>query len=217
MARDDMRDIVAFLRTLRPVQQPLPENHFDSSYVPPGPLPEVPVPELAPAPGSPGRGRYLVRLAICQDCHSPRASGGDGAGTGLDTGYDMRHLFAGGGFAFRFKDGRWLIPPNLTPDPVTGIGDWSEGDIVKAIRTGITPEGRQLNPMMPYEVAFHGMTDQDALDIARFLRSLPPVRSGWPRNPPFAASQPPPDCCFAPPPVPAWSHDTGPGAKVRRE
>jgi mono/diheme cytochrome c family protein len=216
MARDDMRDVVAFVKTLRPVEQPLPENHVGPSYAPPGPLPEVPVPEQAPAPGSPERGRYLVRVAICQDCHSPRASGGDGAGTGLDTGYDVRHLFGGGGFAFRWKDGRWLIPPNLTPDPVSGIGGWSEADIVKAIRTGITPEGRQLNPMMPYEVAFHAMTDQDALDIARFLRSLPPIRGGPPPNPTFVASAPPPDCCFVPPPVPAWSHDTGARPNVSR-
>jgi mono/diheme cytochrome c family protein len=207
IAADDMRDIVAFVQRLRPVSMPLPENRFEPEYSPPGPLPDVPVPDHAPAPGSPGRGRYLVRVAICQDCHSPRASGGDGAGTGLDAGYDMRHLFGGGGFGFRFKDGRWLIPPNLTPDPESGIGGWSEADIVKAIRTGMTPDGRQLSPMMPYEVAFHVMTDQDALDIARFLRSLAPIRSGRPRNPPFVASEGPPDCCFVPPPDPAWSHD----------
>jgi mono/diheme cytochrome c family protein len=206
MAADDMRDVVAFIKTLQPVPQPLPENHFESTYAPPGALSDVPVPERAPAPGSPDRGRYLVRVAICQDCHSPRASGKDGAGTGLDAGYDVRHLFGGGGFGFRFKDGRWLIPPNLTPDPVSGIGRWSEADIVKAIRTGVTPDGRQLNPMMPYAVAFHVMTDQDAGDIARFLRSLPPVRSGRPRNPPFNPSDPPPDCCFVPPPDPAWAH-----------
>jgi mono/diheme cytochrome c family protein len=213
MAADDMRDVVAFIKTLRPVSRPLPENHFEPRYAPPGPLPDVPVPEHAPVPGSPGRGRYLVRVAICQDCHSPRASRGDGEGTGLDAGYDVRHLFGGGGFAFRFQDGRWLIPPNLTPDPFSGIGGWSEADIVKAVRTGITPDGRRLNPMMPYEVAFHVMTDQDAHDIARFLRSLPPIRSGRPRNPRFVASEPPPDCCFVPPPDPAWSHDAGARAK----
>ena len=216
MAADDMRDVVAFLKTLQPVSQPLPENRFEPTYTPPGPLADVPVPERAPAPGSPERGRYLVRVAICQDCHSPRASGGDGDGTGLDAGYDVRHLFGGGGFGFRYKDGRWLIPPNLTPDRESGIGGWSEADIVKAIRTGITPDGRQLNPMMPYAVAFHVMNDQDATDIARFLRSLPPVRSGRPRNPRFDPSDPPPDCCFVPPPDPAWSHDGAQAKESRR-
>ena len=215
MAADDMRDVVAFVKTLRPVSQPLPENRFEPSYTPPAPLAAVPVPERAPAPGSPERGRYLVRVAICQDCHSPRAAGDDSDGSGSDAGYDVRHLFGGGGFAFRFADGRWLIPPNLTPDPDSGLGRWSEADIVKAIRTGITPDGRRLNPMMPYQVAFHDMTDEDATDIARYLRSLPPVRSGRPPNPPFAESDPPPDCCFVPPPDPAWARG-GAATKVAR-
>src|SRR5262245_25385761 len=207
IAADDMRDVVAFIKTLKPVSRPLPENRFEPQYRPPGPLAEVPVLERAPAPGTPERGMYLTRVAMCQDCHSPRASDGAYAGTGPDAGYDMRHLFGGGGIAFHWKDGRWLIPPNLTPDPESGIGGWSEADIVKAMRTGMTPDGRQLNPMMPYNVAFRDMTDQDALDIARFLRSLPPVRSGRPPNPPFVASDPPPDCCFEPPPDPLWSQE----------
>src|SRR5262245_38661914 len=102
MAADDMRDVVAFVKTLRPVPQAPPENRLKPNYAPPGPLADVPVPERAPAPGSPERGRYLVRVALCQDCHSPRASGGDSDGTGLDAGYDVRHLFGGGGIAVRF-------------------------------------------------------------------------------------------------------------------
>ena len=56
MAADDMRDVVAFVKTLRPVSQPLPENRFEPNYAPPGPLADVLVREHAPAPGSPGRG-----------------------------------------------------------------------------------------------------------------------------------------------------------------
>src|SRR5262245_60248890 len=92
IAADDMRDVVAFVKTLKPVSRPLPENRFEPQYRPPGPLAEVTVLEHAPAPGTPERGRYLARVAICQDCHSPRASGGADGGTGLDAGYDMRHL-----------------------------------------------------------------------------------------------------------------------------
>ena len=215
MAADDMRDVVAFVKNLRPVPQPLPENRLEPTYAPPSPPPDVAIPESSPAPGTIERGRYLAHVAICQDCHSPRARGREG-GTGPDVGYDMRHYFGGGGIAFRFTDGRWLIPPNLTPDRESGIGSWSEADIVKAVRTGTTPDGRQLNPMMPYAVAFHVMTDEDASDIARFLRSLPPVRSGRPRNPPFDPSDPPPDCCFVPPPDPAWSRDRAQARVSRR-
>ena len=204
MAEDDMRDVVAFIKTLSPVQRPLPDNHFVPGYLPPGPRPAAAVPEHAPPPGTVERGRYLARMAICQDCHSPRATRGRGD-SASDPGYDEQHLFGGGGIAFRWKDGRWLIPPNLTPDPETGLGRWTDSDIVRAIRTGSTPDGRQLNPMMPYLVAFHGMTDEDVTDIVRFLRSLSPVRSGRRPNPRYDPSQPPPDCCFPPPPDPAWT------------
>ncbi len=204
MAADDMRDVVAFLKNLDPVPRPLPENRFEPGYLTPGPVPDGPVPERAPLPGTPERGRYLARLSICQDCHSPRTPDGRRPGEpgSAAAHYDQERLFGGGGLAFRFADGRWLIPPNLTPDPETGLGRWSEADMVKAIRTGATPDGRQLNPMMPYLVAFHGMTDQDVLDIVRFLRSLKPVKARWPRNPRYGATEPPPDCCFMPPLAP---------------
>jgi len=83
----------------------------------------------------------------------------------------------------RLADGRMLYAPNLTPDPETGLGAWSDGDIVRAIRTGNGRDGQQLNHWMPYLVAFHDMTDQDASDLVRFLRSLRPVKRSWPSNP----------------------------------
>jgi len=128
MAADDMRDVVAYLRTLDPVPRPLPENRFEPGYQTPEPVPDGTVPERAPLPGTPERGRYLARLSICQDCHSPRAPDGRRPGEPMSAAahYDQERLFGGGGLAFRFADGRWLIPPNLTPDPETGLGRWSE-------------------------------------------------------------------------------------------
>ena len=63
---------------------------------------------------------------------------------------------------------------NLTPDKETGLGDWTSEQIIAAIRTGKTPEGRDLSPVMPY-AAFSHLTDADAEAIAAFLKSLPPV------------------------------------------
>jgi len=80
-------------------------------------------------------------------------------------------------------DGRMLFAPNLTPDPQTGLGTWSDADIVRAIRTGVAPDGGQLNHWMPYLVAFDDMSDEDASDLVRFLRSLRPVKRSWPPNP----------------------------------
>ena len=80
-------------------------------------------------------------------------------------------------------DGRMLFAPNLTSDPQTGLGAWSDADVVRAIRTGVASDGRQLNHWMPYLVAFHDMSDEDASDLVRFLRSLRPVKRSWPSNP----------------------------------
>jgi hypothetical protein len=77
---------------------------------------------------------------------------------------------------------RLLIPPNLTPDLETGLGAWSDADIIRAIRMGVARDGRQLDDTMPSLTAFHDMTDQDATDVVRFLRSLRPVRSDWSAN-----------------------------------
>jgi mono/diheme cytochrome c family protein len=168
MSADDMRDIVAYLKTLRPVLRPLPDDHLQSGFALPAPNQPEPIPEHEPPPGTVERGRYLARTFVCQDCHSPRAANGD---------YLNGHLFEGGGFKEELADGHLLIAPNLTPDPETGLGNWSDAEIIRAIRTGIARDGHQLNHAMPYQVAFHDMTDQDAVDIVRFLRSLAPVKA----------------------------------------
>ena len=100
------------------------------------------------------RGTLLVRsVALCGGCHT--ASGG----TEL-----------AGNAAFK---GGTLPAPNLTPD-ATGLGDWTDDQIVNAIKNGIDDEGRHLDPTMPYWL-FHNMTDADAKSIVAFLRSLTPV------------------------------------------
>jgi hypothetical protein len=108
-------------------------------------------------------------MFICQDCHSPH----DAIGR-----YDQEHFFGGGGVIARLADGRVLVPPNLTPDRKAGLGAWSDAEIIRAVRTGVARDGRQLDHVMPYLGAFHDMTDQDVSDVVRFLRSLRPV-SDW--------------------------------------
>lgn len=174
MAADDMRGLIAYIKTLQPVLRPQPDNHLPPNLVLPAPNPSVAIPEHEPPPGTIERGEYLSRMFVCLDCHSPRDSTG---------AYSPGHLFEGGGFQVRLADGRMLYAPNLTPDPETGLGAWSDPDIKRAIRTGVARDGRQLNNWMPYLVAFQDMTDQDASDLVRFLRSLRPVKRSWPSNP----------------------------------
>jgi mono/diheme cytochrome c family protein len=65
---------------------------------------------------------------------------------------------------------------NLTPDNETGLGLWSEAEIVRAIRNGEDRDGHLITPVMPYEW-FHEMSDRDALAVARYLKVQPPVHN----------------------------------------
>ena len=67
-----------------------------------------------------------------------------------------------------------VCPPNLTPDRETGLGSWTDGEIIRAMREGVSKDGRPLVPLMPYG-DFRGMSDEDALSIVAYLRTLPAV------------------------------------------
>ncbi len=69
-----------------------------------------------------------------------------------------------------------LYPPNLTPDPETGLGKWSDVDFVNAMQRGLTPTGQHLIPAFPYTSYAH-MKMEDVLDIKAYLASLPPVNN----------------------------------------
>lgn len=121
---------------------------------------------LAQQRGDVERGRYLATIMVCADCHSRTAF------TGQPLNQDL--AFAGAAAGFHVPGLGYFYPPNLTPDPATGLGQWSEDDIVRAIRTGERPDGRILAPIMPYHF-FAALSDEDAYSIAAFLKSLPPV------------------------------------------
>jgi hypothetical protein len=76
----------------------------------------------------------------------------------------------------------------LTPDKETGLGKWTNAEIVKALETGVTPSGRQLAPAMPWR-AFAHLTKADAYAIAAYLKSLPAVKNKVPG--PFGPSETP--------------------------
>lgn len=112
------------------------------------------------------RGKYLSAIMVCADCHT--------TGSLLGKADPQRHL-AGSQVGFLVPDLGIFYPPNLTPDRETGIGTWSEADIVKAVREGVRPDGRILAPMMPY-LHYAALTDADAWSLAAYLKSLEPIR-----------------------------------------
>jgi mono/diheme cytochrome c family protein len=126
-----------------------------------------------------GRGKYLVALAGCNDCHTPGYFFGKP---------DMTRFLGGSEVGFEIPDRGVFHSPNLTPDQETGLGKWSAGEIVTAITTGQRPDGRILAPIMPWH-AFANLTPQDARAIAAYLKSLPPVKNQVPG--PFGPNEKP--------------------------
>jgi mono/diheme cytochrome c family protein len=117
------------------------------------------------------RGEYIVRnVAACGGCH-----GADNAPDGPLSG------------GAEFKDWRLgtIRASNLTSDTQTGLGAWSDGEIVRAVRNGTARDGRLLAPVMPYRW-LHDMSDPDAFAVARYLKSLPPVHHEVKQSPNFA-------------------------------
>ena len=118
-----------------------------------------PVIEPDPASADPAaRGAYILRAAGCATCHTDVAVGG---------------AFLAGG---RMLSSPWgaIAAPNITPDPETGIGGWSDEDFVRALRDGKSPEGRTYYPAFPY-TAYSGMRREDMLDLKTYLDTVEPV------------------------------------------
>ena len=117
------------------------------------------------------RGTYLVDHVVdCIACHSDFH--GDRFAIPIKAGTEGQ-----GGFPFDKKLG---VPgvvqaQNITQDEETGIGAWTDGEIVRAIREGVNRKGEALFPMMPYK-AFREMSDEDVRSVVVYLRTIPPVR-----------------------------------------
>jgi mono/diheme cytochrome c family protein len=106
--------------------------------------------------GAVTRGEYLVRAGGCFSCHTTPGgqvlTGGRALATPFGTFYT----------------------PNITPDPATGIGRWTDAQFLRALREGVRPDGANYFPVFPY-TSFTGITDSDALAMKAYLFSLPAV------------------------------------------
>jgi len=127
----------------------------------PHPLDASALPAHAPDPAN---GEVLFHAGSCAACHKA-ADGAPGAEEGLPTG----------SAAFPTPVGTFY-PGNLTPDPETGIGRWSDLDFVNAVTGGVSPDGTHYFPAFPYP-SFRSMRLGDVMDLHAYLVSLPAVRS----------------------------------------
>jgi hypothetical protein len=111
------------------------------------------------------RGKYLVQIAGCTDCHTQGH---------FFAHPDLTRFLGGSEVGFAVPGHGVFVGPNLTPDKETGLGKWTAAQIVTAITTGERPDGRMLVGAMPWR-GYANLTKPDALAIAAFLKSLPPV------------------------------------------
>ncbi|WP_246664935.1 cytochrome c [Neorhizobium sp. P12A] len=119
---------------------------------------------LQAAESTVARGKYLVQVGGCGDCHTP--------GYFLGKADESRYL-GGSDVGFKIPPGTF-VGANLTPDKETGLGSWSVEQIVTAMTKGQRPDGRMLSEVMPWRDFAH-LTAADAKSIAMYLKSLPPV------------------------------------------
>jgi mono/diheme cytochrome c family protein len=118
------------------------------------------------------RGRYLVTgPAHCADCHSSPAQR-----DALEKGNDVALT---GGNAFKLPVGTFTVP-NITPDPVTGIGRYKDEEIARMLRYGVRPDGTALVPFMP----FANLSDDDLRAVISYLRVQPAVAHAVPPHEP---------------------------------
>jgi mono/diheme cytochrome c family protein len=134
----------------------------------PAVAPPLPV-KVEMTPERIARGKYIFTVSDCSGCHSGRdfsRFGGPVIESQLGQGFEFpRELGMPGRIASR----------NITPDPETGIGAWTDGEKIRAIREGISRDGTVLFTMMPYQ-RFRNMSDEDVMSLVAYLNTLPPLK-----------------------------------------
>ena len=176
MAEEDLRSLVAYLRSLPAVSRanqpkritvPLFESVFLPAWLAAFAPKETPPPK-APVSGL-ARGEYLVRaVAHCGECHTPRT---------MTMTPDTSRFLAG-----TPKGPENAVMPNITPDPETGIGNWSEQEIVDYLGSGNKPDGDVAGGLMGEVIqgttaGYRDLTPADLAAIAKYLKSIPPVKN----------------------------------------
>ncbi|MDP1932354.1 MAG: cytochrome c [Gammaproteobacteria bacterium] len=125
-------------------------------------MPQLSQVAISDTPVAIARGEYLISAGGCVSCHAGSVDSSS----------------MSGGLALVSEFGTFYVP-NITPHPETGIGGWQAKDFLLAMRHGRSPDGGYYYPAFPYR-SYAGLSDQDILDMAAYLVSLPPVESQVP-------------------------------------
>jgi mono/diheme cytochrome c family protein len=158
----DLDAIVAYLHTVKPVKNKVPDPIYKLSIprqIFPGA--EKPI-DPAALNDKVKRGFYLATIGHCMECHTPMVNGP----------VDFQNSLGKGGREF---PGPWgvSVSRNITSSKSKGIGEWTDADIKRAITQGMDKDGNKLKPPMGYQYYAH-MTDADLDAIIAWVRTLPP-------------------------------------------
>jgi len=116
------------------------------------------------------RGKYLVEvLGACGNCHTPKGPKGD-----------LPDKLLAGGFVIEEEFGK-AIASNITPDRETGIGSWTDAEIIRAIREGKGKDGKTLGPPMPYYL-YRKLSDNDVTATVAYLKTVKPIKNQVPKS-----------------------------------
>lgn len=175
----DIRNIIAYLRSDAPelapsdAAQPAVQPSFIGkllvrTVMKPQPYPTQAIPD-PPSDNAVALGRYLVTAKLdCYGCHSPDFMELNSEFPEKTPGY------LSGGNELQDEEGQPILSRNLTMDKETGLGNWTEAEFVKAIKTGIRPNAPAMRfPMVP----FAALTDEEAKAIWAYLQTVPAIKN----------------------------------------
>jgi hypothetical protein len=135
------------------------------------------------------RGQYIFTAVQGCACHTPRNPDGSQNTALFMAGAPPNPPAVGNPPTVGWTTKTWkkLYARNITPDAETGIGKWTEANFIAAMKTGRMPEGRILDPVMPWD-RFQAITDSDLRAIWAYIRTLKPIRNKPPENVPAESS-----------------------------
>ncbi len=174
LTKRDLYSIVAYIRTLKPINKKIPDRHLDfpMNLI----VKTIPLHTYNPAsqPDTSNLimyGKYLVTIAGCEDCHTQRVKG-----------KPVKGMAFAGGMKFNLPDGT-VRSANITPDPETGIGKWSKDHFINFFKSFDSDSAKdvpvkpdEFNTVMPI-TSYAGMTHHDLGAIYSYLRTVKPVHN----------------------------------------
>jgi mono/diheme cytochrome c family protein len=163
---DDLNAVVAYLHTVKPVRNEVTDPVYKA------PVRRDPYPAAEAGFSNTmfadpvGRGTYLVTIGHCMECHTAWSRGVS----------DFKSGLGHGGRVFPALDGTpGPTAANITSDPASGIGAWTDAEIGRAITHGMARDGRALRPPMAYTY-YAALKESDLADIVAYLRTVPPLQ-----------------------------------------